>query len=53
MSTYDFLRHFADSWALVVMAAIFLGLCIWPFRRGGKASGQEAAASIFTEDHDG
>lgn len=53
MSTYDELRHFADSWALVVMGAIFLALCIWPFRRGGKSSGREAANSIFTEDHDG
>jgi cbb3-type cytochrome c oxidase subunit III len=30
------LRHFADSWALVVMGVIFLALCIWPFRRGAS-----------------
>lgn len=53
MSTYDTLRHFADSWAIAVMTAVFLALSIWPFRRGGKASGRDAANSIFTEDHDG
>jgi cytochrome c oxidase cbb3-type subunit 4 len=53
VSTYDTLRHFADSWAIAVMTAVFLALCIWPFRRGGKASGRDAANSIFTEDHDG
>lgn len=50
MSTYDSLRHFADSWALVVMALVFLTLAAWPFRPGAAARNQDAANLIFDED---
>lgn len=50
MNFYDTLRHFADSYALIVMFAIFLGLCAWPFRPGAKAHNQQAAHSIFKDD---
>ncbi len=53
MSFYDSLRHFADSYALVVMFAVFVGLCAWPFRPGAKAHNQQAAHSIFKDDDDG
>ncbi|OYW46198.1 MAG: cytochrome C oxidase Cbb3 [Novosphingobium sp. 12-63-9] len=53
MSTYDVLRHLADSWGLVVMAGIFVGLCLWPFRPGARQYADEAATSIFKDENDG
>ena len=53
MSLYDTLRHFADSYALVVMFAIFVGLCAWPFRPGSKPHNDAAAHSIFKDTDDG
>ena len=47
---YDALRHFADSYALVVMTASFVALCAWPFRPGGRKGNDAAANMIFEED---
>ena len=33
---YNDLRHFADSWGLVVMGMIFLILIAWPFRKANR-----------------
>jgi len=52
-STYDLLRHFADSWGLLLMALVFVALCLWPFRPGAGAISRDAALSIFEDDsHD-
>ena len=52
-STYETLRHLADSWGLVVMGAVFLVLALWPFRPGARRANQTAATMIFEgEDHD-
>ncbi|MCY1672249.1 cbb3-type cytochrome c oxidase subunit 3 [Novosphingobium sp. SL115] len=51
-STYDLLRHLADSWGLVVMTVIFLGLSAWPFRPGARPLNHEAATSIFKDETD-
>jgi cytochrome c oxidase cbb3-type subunit IV len=51
-STYDLLRHLADSWGLVVMTVIFLGLALWPFRPGAQALNREVANSIFKDESD-
>lgn len=48
-STYDLLRHLADSWGLMIMALVFLALCLWPFRPGGRAMSRDAALSIFED----
>ncbi|WP_230281536.1 cbb3-type cytochrome c oxidase subunit 3 [Croceicoccus sp. Ery15] len=53
MSTYDTLRHFADGIGLVVMFAIFVTLCAWPFRPGAKKHNRTAANSIFEENDGG
>ena len=53
MSVYDTLRHFADSWFLVVMFIVFAILAAWPFRPGGKRANRTAATSIFKDDNDG
>jgi cytochrome c oxidase cbb3-type subunit 4 len=52
-STYDLLRHLADSWGLVGMGVIFTALCLWPFRPGARDYADEAATSIFKDENDG
>ena len=51
-STYEALRHFADSWGLLVMFILFAGLVAWPFRPGARSRNDEAANAIF-KDEDG
>jgi len=51
-SLYDNLRHLADSWGLIVMLAVFVMLCAWPFRPGAKARNRAAAEAIFKDDND-
>lgn len=46
-STYDMLRHLADSYGLVVMTVVFLALCLWPFRPGASEANRAAATMIF------
>ena len=52
-STYETLRHFADSWGLVVMVVTFVAFAAWPFRPGASASNDAAANMIFKEDDHG
>jgi cytochrome c oxidase cbb3-type subunit 4 len=52
-STYDLLRHLADSWGLILMVTIFVGLCAWPFRPGARGHNQDAANLIFKDENDG
>lgn len=40
---YDTLRHFADSWGLVYMVAIFLAVVFMLVRPGAKGRAVEAA----------
>ena len=53
VSRYDFMRHLADSWGLVVMGAVFLGLCLWPFRPGAREHNRTAATMILEDDDNG
>ena len=48
--TYDDLRHFADSWGLLAMTVLFIGLIGWPFRKGARQLHEDAANMIFRED---
>ncbi len=50
---YNDLRHFADSWGLVVMGVIFLTLIAWPFRKGQRQRNHDAATMIFRDDDNG
>lgn len=52
-STYETLRHFADSWGLLGMAALFLGLIGYALRPGARDLHRDAANSIFEDDHHG
>ena len=50
METYTFLREFADSWMLLVLVLIFLGVFVWVWRPGSKSLHDDAAGSIFRHD---
>jgi cytochrome c oxidase cbb3-type subunit IV len=50
MDTYSLLREFADSWALLLLTALFLGVWVWVFRPGSRALHNDAANSIFRHD---
>jgi len=52
-STYDMLRHFADSWGLLAMLVTFLVLVLWPFRPGARSANEAAKTMIFKDDEDG
>ncbi len=52
-STYDLLRHLADSWGLLAMFGAFLVLVLWPFRPGAKQHNRDAAHMIFKDENDG
>ncbi len=47
---YTFLREFADSWALMVMFAFFIGTVAWAMRPGAKQIQDDAASIPFKED---
>lgn len=48
--TYDVLRHFADSWGLVLMVVLFLTFAGWAFRPGSRQISNDAAQMIFKDD---
>ncbi|ATI41591.1 CcoQ/FixQ family Cbb3-type cytochrome c oxidase assembly chaperone [Pacificitalea manganoxidans] len=50
MDTYSYLRHLADSWALLVLTLIFLGVIGWCFRPGSRALHDDAADVPFRHD---
>ncbi len=52
-STYEAMRHFADSWGLALIVLTFLSLCAWPFRPGARKDNEAAANMIFAEDNVG
>ena len=43
MSTYDTMRHFADSWGLIAMFVFFAATVAFVFRPGSRARYEEAA----------
>lgn len=52
MSFYEVFRHFADSYGLVMIFALYLLLCAWHFLPRAKANVEDAKNSIFKEDDD-
>ena len=50
MDTYSLLRQFADSWMLILMTALFLGVVAYAFRPGSRKLQDDAANSIFRND---
>ena len=50
METYSTLRTLADSWGLLAMFVIFVGVIFWVFRPGSRKSQDEAARQIFRNE---
>ncbi|RYH02604.1 cbb3-type cytochrome c oxidase subunit 3 [Salipiger sp. IMCC34102] len=50
MDTYSLLRHLADSWVLLVLTLIFLGVILWAFRPGSRRLHDDAAEIPFRHD---
>jgi len=51
MIDYDSFRHFADSWGLLYMLAIFVGVVLFMFRPGAKGHAETAAQIPLKDDH--
>ena len=49
---YETLRQAADSWGLVYLFLIFLGIIVFVFRPGSKKSANNDAMIPFKEDED-
>ena len=50
METYTAMRHFADSWGLLAMAAFFVGAVVFTLRPGSKQTAKEAADIPLKDD---
>lgn len=51
MDTYSFLRTLADSWALLLLTLIFVGVIVFAFRPGARRVQRDAAESIFRNEN--
>jgi len=47
---YENLRHFADSWGLVYLFAMFVIAVLFTFRPGSKKTADDAAQIPLKED---
>lgn len=50
METYSLLREFADSWMLLALFVIFVGIFVWAWRPGSRKVHDEAARAIFRHE---
>jgi cytochrome c oxidase cbb3-type subunit 4 len=51
--SYDLLRHFADSWGLVFMAASYISLTGWVLLPRNRSRNRDAANMIFKDSEHG
>lgn len=47
MDTYSLLRHFADSWMLLVLFVFFVAVIVWVFRPGSSRTYSDTADIPF------
>jgi len=50
METYSLLREFADSWMLLLLFCVFVGIWFWVIRPGSGTVHDEAKHMIFRND---
>jgi cytochrome c oxidase cbb3-type subunit 4 len=50
MSTYEAMRHFADSWGMLAMLLFFAAVVVFMFRPGARKAAEEAAQIPLKED---
>ncbi len=47
---YTFLRQLADSWGMLALLLIFIGIVVWAFRPGTKALYKDISDIPFRND---
>ncbi len=52
MEIYGFLREFADSWALLALVVVFVGIVLYTFRRSSRSLHRDCADIPFRHDND-
>ena len=50
MSTYEIMRHFADSWGLLALALVFLFVVAFVFRAVSRSQYDHAARIPLDDD---
>lgn len=50
METYTLLRHFADSWFLLLMTLFFIGVIVWAFRPGSRELHDDTRNIVFRNE---
>lgn len=50
MDMYSLLRQFADSWALLFLFLVFLGVVFWAWRPGSRKIHDDVANVVFRND---
>jgi cytochrome c oxidase cbb3-type subunit 4 len=50
MSTYEIMRHFADSWGLLALTLVFLLVVAFVFRAGSRSQYDHAARIPLDDD---
>ncbi len=50
MEAYTAMRHFADSWGLLFMVLMFVGVVLFAFRPGSRQIADDAARIPLKED---
>ena len=48
---YDMMRHFADSWGLLYMMAVFLAVVVFLLKPGARAGAERAARIPLDDTH--
>ncbi len=49
---YSTFRQFADSWGLVYLFVLFVGIILFTFRPGSKRTAEDVSQIPFREDGD-
>ncbi len=50
MHMYEMMRHFADSWVLLALTGVFVGVILYAFRPGSRPLQDDAAGVIFRHE---
>ncbi|MCV2867651.1 cbb3-type cytochrome c oxidase subunit 3 [Defluviimonas sp. WL0002] len=50
MDVYSLFREFADSWALLALVLVFVGVVIWAFRPGSRKIHDDVANIPFRHE---
>jgi cytochrome c oxidase cbb3-type subunit 4 len=50
MDLYSLMREFADSWALLMLFVVFVGVILWAFRPGSRRVHDDVANIPFRHE---